>query len=67
MKKNDEFYTDDYKIHQTMSCLSKFEGNIYEAGFISQPYIGLICRTKLLQFLNAHAVNDDTVFWPDLT
>lgn len=88
MKGNDGFYTDDYaNVPDDVRFKSKkkFEDKILvwcaisEAGFISQPYIGVVrgealnaeryidrCLSKLLQFLNTNHANDQIMFWPDL-
>ncbi|XP_050516839.1 uncharacterized protein LOC126891656 [Diabrotica virgifera virgifera] len=88
MKGNDGFYTNDYEnVPDEIKFKSKkkFEDKILvwcaisEAGFISQPYIGVVrgealnaniyiqrCLSKLLQFVNTHHANDQIVFWPDL-
>ncbi|XP_050500950.1 uncharacterized protein LOC126880917 [Diabrotica virgifera virgifera] len=88
MKGNDGFYTNDYEnVPDEIKFKSKKKFGdkilvwcaISEAGFISQPYIGVVrgealnaniyiqrCLSKLLQFVNTHHANDQIVFWPDL-
>jgi hypothetical protein len=52
---------------------------IYKAGFISQPYIGVIrgdalnaeryiqrCFSKLRRFWNTHHTDDEIMFWQNL-
>jgi transposase len=88
MKGNDGFYTDNYQNvpdDVRFKNKKKFEDKILvwcaisEAGFISQPYIGVVrgealnaeryiqrCLSKLRRFLNTHHADDEIMFWPDL-